>query len=87
MGAISQEKVEQANQVFRKAKIDYLAKEVPRSLDQAGEGLDRVARIVGAMKEFSHPSQGHIEAIDLARAHRVHPDGRTKRVEVRSRCG
>ena len=67
-GAINQETVEQASQAFRKAKIDYLVKEVPRALDQAGEGLDRVARIVGAMKEFSHPSQGQIESIDLSRA-------------------
>ena len=35
--------------------MDFLAAEVPSALAQSQEGLDRVAQIVRAMKEFSHP--------------------------------
>jgi two-component system NtrC family sensor kinase len=35
--------------------LDFLAEEVPAALAQSQEGLDRVAQIVRAMKEFSHP--------------------------------
>ena len=65
-GAVSLETTEQATKAFKKAKIDYLAKQVPRALEQSLEGLERVAKLVGAMKEFSHPSQGQKEAVDLA---------------------
>lgn len=35
-------------------EIDDLWAEIPRALQQSGEGIDRVSRIVRAMKEFSH---------------------------------
>ena len=35
---------------------DYLLAEIPRAVDQSLEGVDRVAKIVRAMKEFSHPA-------------------------------
>jgi two-component system NtrC family sensor kinase len=50
--------LEQAEAICRKAKVDYLLVEVPRALAQSLEGLARVTSLVGAMKEFSHPSQG-----------------------------
>ena len=65
-GAVSLETTEQATKAFKKAKVDYLVKQVPRALEQSLEGLERVAKLVGAMKEFSHPSQGQKEAVDLA---------------------
>jgi signal transduction histidine kinase len=52
----------------KRAKLDFLLREVPAALEQAGEGLQRIAHIVGAMKEFSHPSKGEKEPVDLARA-------------------
>jgi signal transduction histidine kinase len=36
--------------------LEYLSVEVPRALEQSLEGIDRIQRIVGAMKEFSHPA-------------------------------
>jgi PAS domain S-box-containing protein len=47
--------------------IDYVAENVPRSLAAALEGVGRVARIVRAMKEFSHPGASHKTACDLNR--------------------
>ncbi len=38
-----------------KADLDYLRVEVPRSIEQTLEGVARVANIVRAMKDFSHP--------------------------------
>ena len=38
------------------ADADYLLAEIPRAVDQSLEGVDRVAKIVCAMKEFSHPA-------------------------------
>jgi len=39
------------------ADMPYLSKEIPRAISQSLEGIDRIAKIVGAMKEFSHPGQ------------------------------
>jgi two-component system NtrC family sensor kinase len=38
--------------------VDFIAEEVPGALEQSQEGLDRVTRIVRAMKDFSHPGEG-----------------------------
>lgn len=35
--------------------LEFLEREVPRAINESLEGLARVASIVGAMKEFSHP--------------------------------
>ncbi len=48
------------------ADIDFISDEAPQAIDQCLEGLARVARIVGALKEFSHPSDD-IEETDLNR--------------------
>ncbi len=37
------------------ADIDYLLEEIPKTVDQGIEGIQRVEKIVRAMKEFSHP--------------------------------
>ncbi len=37
------------------ADVDFLREEVPTALEQSLEGIDRVSKIVRAMKEFSHP--------------------------------
>ena len=67
-GSADTESARQVREAFRKTKLDFLLEEVPRALDQSLEGLDRVRKIVTAMKEFSHPSQGKKEHVDLAEA-------------------
>ncbi|MFI5952408.1 ATP-binding protein [Cryptosporangium sp. NPDC051539] len=47
--------------------LDFLGTEIPSALEQTLEGIGRVAEIVRAMKEFSHPGQGRVET-DLNRA-------------------
>ena len=43
-------------EAFRKMDADYLTNEVPKAITQALEGNAQIAKIVGALKEFSHPS-------------------------------
>lgn len=46
-------------------ELDYLLAEIPQTLQQSLEGLQRVARIVGSLKEFSHPNNAHSTTADL----------------------
>lgn len=39
------------------ADLDYLRGELPKAAQQSLEGVARVSKIVGAMKEFSHPGR------------------------------
>jgi signal transduction histidine kinase len=57
-----------AIEALHKADVDYLVEEVPKAIEQSLEGLSRVGRIVGAMKEFSHPSTQTKQLVDLNRA-------------------
>ena len=53
---------------IEESELEYLKSEVPRALIQMTEGIDQVARIVRAMKEFSHPGPVEKALIDLNRA-------------------
>jgi signal transduction histidine kinase len=45
--------------------LDYLAEELPKAIQQTLDGVARVAGIVGAMKEFSHPGREGKVPVDL----------------------
>lgn len=51
-------------------EIDYafLLGEVPQALSQSLDGLERITRIVLAMRDFSHPGNTHKEAVDINKA-------------------
>jgi signal transduction histidine kinase len=49
----------------RGADLDYLNAEIPQAIGQSLEGVEHVASIVGAMKEFSHPGTGRKQPVDL----------------------
>lgn len=67
-GSLAPEVIQRVEQAAKKVKGDYLRKQVPRAIEQTLEGLDRVAQIVRAMKEFSHPCADEKTLIDLNRA-------------------
>lgn len=48
--------------------VDYLQTEVPAALEQSLEGLGRIAKIVRAMKEFSHPGSKDKAPVDINHA-------------------
>lgn len=62
------EEVQQVRAAAEEADLEYLHDEIPRAIRQSEEGVDRVATIVKAMKEFSHPGSGEMKAIDLNHA-------------------
>lgn len=57
--------LEQAEQ---SCDLSFIASEVPRAIDQSLDGACRVARIVRAMKEFSHPDSAEKTATNLNKA-------------------
>jgi signal transduction histidine kinase len=52
------------------AEVDseYLLTEIPRAIEQSLQGIERIAKIVRAMKEFSHPGTEEKVEIDLNHA-------------------
>jgi PAS domain S-box-containing protein len=54
--------------VAEEADLEYLREEIPKAIQQSLEGVERVSKIVGAMKEFSHPGTAEKVAIDINRA-------------------
>jgi signal transduction histidine kinase len=48
--------------------VEYLSQEIPKAIQQSLDGVERVANIVRAMKEFSHPGSGEKTSIDLNHA-------------------
>lgn len=52
----------------QKADLSYLTTEIPKAIEQSLEGVERVAKIVSAMKEFSHPGTEEKILIDLNKA-------------------
>jgi signal transduction histidine kinase len=62
------ELAEDAAKRLKNNKIDFLMEEIPESIDEIEDGINRVVKIISAMKEFSHPGTGEKVAIDLNRA-------------------
>jgi len=67
-GTVDPELIAIADAAVLKAKVPYLVKQLPRALDQSQEGLERIASIVRAMKEFSHPSGSEKKPVNLREA-------------------
>lgn len=60
--------VKQVEEMLRELDIEYLTKETPKAIQQSIEGVEKVAEIVRAMKEFSHPGSDEKQAIDINRS-------------------
>jgi PAS domain S-box-containing protein len=50
------------------ADLGYLQEEIPRAIDQSLDGIQRVSKIVRAMKEFSHPGNEEKCELDINKA-------------------
>jgi two-component system, NtrC family, sensor kinase len=59
---------EAARTADQEADLDYVLANVPAALRRSIDGLNRVAVIVRAMKEFGHPDLTEKSAVDLNRA-------------------
>ncbi len=60
--------VSEIQSIFGEVDVEFLREEIPAAIDQTLEGADSVARIVRAMKDFSHPGSEERMRIDLNRA-------------------
>jgi signal transduction histidine kinase len=66
-GTLDGRAVAEAEEALAKADLEYLSEEVPRALEQTLDGVSRVAHIVRAMREFSHPGSQDKTAADVNR--------------------
>ncbi|MFO0984059.1 MAG: PAS domain S-box protein [Planctomycetota bacterium] len=66
--SVSETLIQAIDQAEQEADFAYLTGEIPRAIDQSLEGLDRVSKIVRAMKEFSHPGSVEKQPVDINRA-------------------
>ena len=64
-GSVTSQLIEEVGATLEEVDMEYLAEEIPKSIKQSIEGLQRVAKIVRAMKEFSHPGGKEKEPVDL----------------------
>jgi signal transduction histidine kinase len=67
-GSVSRQLLEQLDEAVEKADLPYLLEETPRAIQQSLEGVERVAKIVRAMKEFSHPGMSEKVPTNLNQA-------------------
>ncbi len=67
-GAVSPELLASVKSTAATADVAYLGEEIPKAIEQSLQGVQRVSKIVGSMKEFSHPGTGEKTAVDLNRA-------------------
>ncbi|MGD8453914.1 MAG: cache domain-containing protein [Phycisphaerae bacterium] len=67
-GAVPDAQLNEFVSAMKEGKLDYLLEQIPEALSDSLEGLERVTRIVGAMKEFAHPGQQGLSPADLNKA-------------------
>jgi signal transduction histidine kinase/DNA-binding response OmpR family regulator len=67
-GRLTPDIVREMESFARNADLNYLNSEIPKAINQSLEGVGRVAAIVRAMKEFSHPGSEQKQEVDLAHA-------------------
>ena len=64
-GSVSSEMIADTEKLIEEIDIAYLLEEIPKSIQQTLEGVDRVSEIVLAMKEFAHPGVKGKSEIDI----------------------
>lgn len=67
-GPLTTQVVKAAQSAIEKADLEYLMEQIPAAIKESMEGLERVAKIVRAMKDFSHPGSRDKMAVDVHRA-------------------
>jgi PAS domain S-box-containing protein len=63
--SVSADLIRRVAEGIEEADVEYLNKEIPAAIEHTLEGVERIAKIVRAMKEFSHPGQDEKTAIDI----------------------
>lgn len=66
-GKTTEDQIRELEAELHRLDLDYLMEEVPKAATGAIDGVNRVASIVRAMKEFSHPGQKTWTTVDINR--------------------
>ncbi len=66
--ALTAEQLAEADRLLASEDLDYLLEQIPAAIRETLEGVERVTKIVRAMKEFSHPGGREMSAADLNQA-------------------
>jgi PAS domain S-box-containing protein len=66
--AITPELLARHEEILAAGDVEYLCKQIPAALAETLEGVERVSKIVRAMKEFSHPGGKEKTSADLNKA-------------------
>jgi PAS domain S-box-containing protein len=66
--AISPELILEVRKLVAANDLAYLFEQIPAAIAETLEGVERITRIVGAMKDFSHPGGEGIAPADLNKA-------------------
>ncbi|MGD8524533.1 MAG: ATP-binding protein [Desulfobacterales bacterium] len=67
-GGVTADLIGEVEQEMNAADVDFLLEEIPAAIQQSLEGVNRIGKIVRAMKEFSHPGQEGKKTIDINKA-------------------
>lgn len=67
-GAVPDEIVAEVQAALDEADLAYLANEIPNAIAQSLEGIQRVSKIIKAMRQFSHPGTDRKMETDLNQA-------------------
>lgn len=66
--SITEEDMTKLKSLVEEADFEFLTEEIPLSISQSLEGLERISSIIKAMKSFSHSSQGEINLTNINEA-------------------
>ena len=64
-GTLNAERIQEIEAQLEELDIAYLEEEVPLAIEQTLKGVDRITRIVQAMKIFAHPGGAEKEPVDI----------------------
>lgn len=64
-GNCSPDLIEACEAETQRADLDYVTEEIPQAIAQTAEGVERVTKIVRAMKDFAHPGSDERAPVNL----------------------
>lgn len=62
---VTDQLIAEVEAAVRQSEVDYLTREIPRAIQQSLEGIQQVASIARAVKEFSYPGLDRKQPVDL----------------------
>lgn len=63
--SLTDELIEETEQLIEEIDLEYLEEEIPQAIEHSLKGVERIAKIVQAMKIFAHPGMVAKESVDI----------------------